>query len=145
MFATSSTDGTVKIYDTHNSKLVRSLTISSPVYSAIFSRNGRYLLTGSKDSIGRLWDITSGKVLMEYSGASQSTASVSMSFTYNEDFVVGSDENSYGIVLWDTRNGTFLKKILGHSGRIRSFASSPVNDGFVSCSEDAKVKYWDVI
>ena len=67
-----------------------------------------------------------------------------MNFTYNEDFVIGSDENSYGIVLWDARNGTFLKKILGHSGRIRKFASSPVNDGFVSCSEDAKAKYWDI-
>ncbi len=68
----------------------------------------------------------------------------SMNFTFNEDYVVGGEENSFGIVIWDARNGTFLKKLLGHSGKIRSFAASPTSDAFVSASEDSRVKYWDI-
>jgi cleavage stimulation factor subunit 1 len=67
-----------------------------------------------------------------------------MTFSFNEDYVLSSDENSHGIVVWDTRNGTFLKKILGHSGKVVSFASCPTSDAFASGSEDSKLKYWDI-
>jgi WD40 repeat protein len=65
-----------------------------------------------------------------------------MTFNYNEDYVLATDENSNGIVVWDSRNGTFLKKILGNSDKLTCISASPVMDSFVTCSMDAKIKYW---
>lgn len=40
------------------------------VCSAVFSRNGKYLLTSGKDSVARLWDLASpGQPVIVYTGA----------------------------------------------------------------------------
>jgi WD40 repeat protein len=59
--------------------MITNLLISNPVTGIQFSRNGKYLLSYSQDSIGRLWDIGSSKVLQEYTGASQSVSCFSNS------------------------------------------------------------------
>lgn len=86
-FASSSHDGTVKIYDAVTSSCitashlgkklpitgVRTITAHGglPVTSVEFNRSGTQMLTTGHDNIGRLWDVSSAKEIMTYKGAQQ--------------------------------------------------------------------------
>ena len=64
-FASCSTDGSVKIWDGVNFRCTRTIEAAhggTEVYSAKISRNGKYLLTAGRDSIPRLWDLSSGRL-----------------------------------------------------------------------------------
>ena len=114
------------------------------------------MLTSGKDSVGRLWDMSNGKELVTYEGAAQATHCTNFTFSQNEEFVMSSDELSFGIVLWDARSGDLLsKKSHAHGDVIRyafyngyyvcrCIASSSYDSGIFSCSEDCRVKYWNI-
>jgi WD40 repeat protein len=136
-------DGTIRVYDTVTSKQLKVLTVGCPVSSIAFSKNSAYILSCSADSIGRLWDWASGTVKVEYRGAVQATGGTALAFSESEDLVIGPDESSFGIAIWDAVNGTLLKKMAGHAGKIRALAVAPTRDVFVTCSEDSKAKLWE--
>jgi WD40 repeat protein len=45
---------------------------SEPVYSVVFSPDGKYVLTGSTDNTAKLWNTATGQVLHTFSGHSNS-------------------------------------------------------------------------
>ena len=59
-------------------------------------------------------------------------------------YVAGCDEGSGSISLWDARTGDFLKRFDAHTDPIRCLTSNVFDCGLVSCSEDSRVKYWNV-
>jgi WD40 repeat protein len=56
LFATASIDGTIRIWDPSNGRLLRTLDDSSPVIGDAFSPNGRTIATLDANGIIRLWD-----------------------------------------------------------------------------------------
>lgn len=138
-------DGTIRVYDTVTSKQVQVLTIGCPVSSIEFSKNSKYILSCSADSIGRLWDLSTGQVRVQYHGAMQAMGNTTFNFSQSETLIIGADENSYAIMLWDAVSGKVVKKLAGQSGKTRAFAVSPTRDMFVSCSDDGKAKVWECL
>lgn len=65
-------------------------------------------------------------------------------FTYNEDFVLSSDETNNTIVCWDSRTGNLLQRWTGPTGVVHCIAASPTESGFVTCSDDNKARYWNI-
>ncbi|XJO75133.1 hypothetical protein BDV3_005853 [Batrachochytrium dendrobatidis] len=114
--------------DNHNGGILNGL----PATSIVFSKNSKYLLSTGMDSVGRLWDMTSGKVLVSYQGTSHQTDKTSMIFNYNEDYVVGSDDETSSLSIWDSRTGVLLLKLGGHTKQILAIASSPVDAGIMT-------------
>lgn len=73
-FASCSVDGSIKIYDTVTSKCVNTISKAhggSSVIGITYSKSCAYLLSTGLDSTGKLWDLTSGKVICVYKGALQ--------------------------------------------------------------------------
>lgn len=73
-FASCSIDGSIKIYDTVNGKCVNTIQKAHGGASVIgieYSKSSNYLLSTGLDSKAYLWDLSSGKVLVTYSGALQ--------------------------------------------------------------------------
>ncbi|RUS21486.1 WD40-repeat-containing domain protein [Jimgerdemannia flammicorona] len=137
VFATSSADGSVKVWDGVSGKCVRSIEnahAGAPVSSVRLSRNGKYVLSAGKDSVIRLWDVGSGREMVRYEGAGHMRESLQAAFTYNEDFVLMGDENSYNVLCWDTRTGILVKKIQGQNNIVKCVATSTTDPGFLSCS-----------
>ncbi|KAH6559934.1 hypothetical protein BASA50_009024 [Batrachochytrium salamandrivorans] len=146
-FATCSQDGSIKLYDTVSSRCINTIPNAhggSPVTSVLFSKNSKYLLSAGMDSIGRLWDMTSGKVLVQYTGASLQTDKTDLIFTHNEEYVVGADDESSSLVLWDARTGALLTKLGGHTKQLLAIASSPVDAGVMTASNDFRARYWNI-
>lgn len=135
MFATSSLDGTVRIWDSVSSQCIRTLDAhgGAAVSSVRITNNEQYLMTSGLDSTIRLWEISSGKVLMEYKGHEQRAQMLQPAFSYNEDFIMIGDEASTDVVCYDTQTGTLLKRIPGHNNLVRCVAASPSDNGILTC------------
>lgn len=83
LFATSSADGSVKVWDGVSGKCVRSIESAhagAPVSSVRVSRNGKYVLSAGRDSFIRLWDVGSGRELVRYEGAMHSRESLQVCY-----------------------------------------------------------------
>ncbi|KAJ3409378.1 hypothetical protein CcCBS67573_g01347 [Chytriomyces confervae] len=146
VFATSSTDGSIRIYDGVGGKLINTIAQAhggASVSSIQFSQNGKWLLSCGLDSLPRLWDLGSGRVLQTFEGSSQKNISINASFSQKDELVLSLDDVSNSIVAWDCKTGTLLKKYnTMHSGPIRALHTSPVDGGFVTVSDDCRMRYW---
>ncbi|CAG8822414.1 3765_t:CDS:2, partial [Dentiscutata erythropus] len=79
----------------------------------------------------RLWESISGRMVLQYEGATHKDNTLQTTFTYNEDYVLSSDEVHNTVVCWDSRTGKCLKRWGGHASTIRCIAASPTEPGFI--------------
>ncbi|KAJ3260616.1 hypothetical protein HK103_000226 [Boothiomyces macroporosus] len=108
-FASCSIDGSIKIYDTVSGRCVNTISKAHDGASVIgieFTKSNSYLLSTGLDGKGKLWDMGSGKVVCTYSGAFQKFDCAPMTFSYNEEYIIGSDSSNHTICVWNSRNGT---------------------------------------
>ncbi|KAJ1658685.1 hypothetical protein IWQ61_002115 [Dispira simplex] len=147
---TASEDGSIKVWDVVSGNCVKTIPDAhsgAKVSSAQFSKNAKYILSCGLDSTAKLWETTSGRLMCTFEGAAHKKRPVQACFTYNEDYVLSYDDTSDFIACWDSRTGTFLHKwpvSVGHSNRINWLATSPTDPGFISCTNDFKLRYWNM-
>ncbi|KAJ3414331.1 hypothetical protein HDV05_006699 [Chytridiales sp. JEL 0842] len=148
MFVTGGTDGSIKLFDTVSSKVTNTIPSAhsdASISSLEFSKNGKYILSAGQDSRPRLWDIVAGKVLHTFEGTNHISNHIEAVFSFNDDYVISTDEINNTIVLWDVRTGAMLKKYIGgQQALVRGTAASPVDYGFITCSDDCRARYYNV-
>lgn len=149
MFASSSKDGDVKVWDGVSGRCVQTISRchdGSEVCSVSFSRNGKYLLTSAMDSVVRLWELSTGRCLIAYTGAgtiATQTASTNSMFNHTEDFVLFPDEATTSLCSWESRTGQRKNLLsLGHNGPIRFMVHSSCTPAFITCSDDFRARFW---
>jgi WD40 repeat protein/serine/threonine protein kinase len=109
------------------------------VHSAAFSRDGRYIITGSRDKNLRLWDVATGKCLRILEGGGSLVA-------YSPDgrlaLSVGYEKyKTTGLRLWDLATGQCL---CIHGIGADPIAFSPDGRFALSGAEDNTLRLWDV-
>lgn len=70
-YVTCSKDGSVKLWDGVSNRCVSTFEKAhdgAEVCSAIFSKNSKYILSSGKDSVVKLWEISTGRTLVKYTG-----------------------------------------------------------------------------
>ncbi|KAI3631343.1 hypothetical protein MIR68_010833 [Amoeboaphelidium protococcarum] len=148
MYATCGFDGAVKIFDATNGRLIRHIQAAHgghDVASVQFCKTSRYLLTSGKDSVPKVWDITSGKPAQVYIGATQKNVLIGASFSaLTEDYVLSGCEKTNTLVAWCSRTGQVVDKFSTHGGAINSVVSSVADTGVLTCGEDNKGRYWSM-
>eukprot|EP01134_Creolimax_fragrantissima_P003761 CFRG3761T1 len=145
VYASGSADGTIKLWDGISSRCINTIKVAHSgreVDSVKFSKNGKYLLSSGRDNTCKLWEISSGRDLVTYGEAGFRMNSSTAVFGPSEDFVLGSDDKSNAVVVWNSRTGEKLKSFVGHQQPIRALASSPNAPGFFSCSDDFRARFW---
>lgn len=69
LLATASADHTIKIWNTRDFSLERTLTGHTRwVWDIAFSADSAYLVSASSDHVARLWDLSSGDTIRQYTG-----------------------------------------------------------------------------
>jgi len=141
--ATSSLDGTVKLWDAITGKEIKTLRAhSDAVWSVSFSPNGSQLVTASSDKTAKVWDIESGKPLVTLSGHNESVSRAVFSPMINEARVAtASDDGSAKV--WDLKTGRELLTLSGQSGWISGVAFSPDGSRIATAQGDGIAKVWD--
>src|SRR5438874_3417783 len=80
------------------------------IFSAAFSPDGRYIITGSRDWKLRLWDVATGKCLRIFEGHKQMIKAVA--FSPDGRFALsGAEDNT--LRLWDVATGKCLRSFEG--------------------------------
>ena len=114
---------------------------SAYVSSVAFSPDGKRLASGSRDNTIRLWDVASGRSLLELKGHSDFVNSVAFS-PDSKRLASGSGDQT--IRLWDVASGRSLLELIGHSASVNSVAFSPDGKRLASGSRDQTIRLWDV-
>ena len=109
------------------------------VRDAVFSPDGKRIVSGGIDGMIRMWDVDTGKELW---GWKQSQDVLSVAFLPDGKRAV-SGEAEGTIRIWDAAEGKELKKLTGHTGGVDALAVSPDGSLLVSAGADKTVRVWD--
>jgi WD40 repeat protein len=156
---TSSADETTQVWDAHTGMALFELkghakaksavvatpvgpvqAMTFPVLTIAFSRDGKFLVTGSWDKTAKVWDAQTGKHLLDFKGHTGPVWSVAFS-PDGASLVTGSADGSAKI--WDARTAKPVRDLLGHNDTVRSAAFSLDGTHLVTGGEDGTAKTWD--
>ncbi|MBD1828107.1 CHAT domain-containing protein [Microcoleus vaginatus GB1-A2] len=105
---------------------------------AVFSPDGRQILTTGYDGTARLWDIQ-GNLLKEFQGHREPILSGVFSPDGRQFLTASQDKTAR---LWDT-NGNLLTEFQGHENHVESAIFSPDGRQILTASIDGTARIWD--
>jgi WD40 repeat protein len=133
--ASGSWDRNVKVWDLAGFTELKSLPASSgeesSIFSVAYSRDGRYLLAGSRNM--SLWDVESAKELHKMEG--MVTWIMSVAVTPGGEYLL-SGYSDGSIHLWDNITGKRLRMFRGAKGAVSSLAFAPDGRSMLDCRID---------
>ena len=138
--------GNIRLMDLHAPKdaSIRLLKgHNNAVLSLAFSRDGKYLLSGSGDRTARLWDVQTGETIRVLAGHTDQIYAVGVSAPGENGeirLVTGSDDHT--LRLWDGA-GNLIKVLEGHGDAVFAAAFTPDGRYLVSGSFDKTIRLWD--
>jgi WD40 repeat protein len=112
---------------------------TSYVRSAVFSPDGKKIVTASGDKTARIWN-AQGKLLNTLTGHKGDVVSASFSPDGSRIVTASGDKTAR---IWDTQ-GKLLATLTGHTKSVWSAAFSPDGSRIVTASGDKTARIWDV-
>ena len=97
--------------DRVRAEVVPRIPHSAPIYSVAFSADGSRVLTGSQDSMIKMWDAATGALVRTFEGEA-----LSVTFSPDGAHVLSGSSNK-SVKLWDAATGTLVRTFKGHSSR----------------------------
>lgn len=142
LVATSSVDGTVRIWNLTEKKEVQTLTFGGPVCSISFSpQDDAQLLVGVEGQGVQLWNRKGNSKLREFRGIKGPARCAAFSEDGNRIIAGGRDQK---VRIWDTATATLLATLSGHLGGVNSAVFVDQGRFALSASDDGTVRFWSV-
>jgi len=110
------------------------------VDSAVFSPDGKRIVTAAWDNTARIWDATTGKELTVLRGHRDSLKDAAFSPDGTRIVTASLDETAR---IWDAATGQELMVLRGHTSLVNSAAFSPDGAWIVTASSDNTARIWD--
>ena len=140
--ATSSVDGTARLWKTDSCELLRVFTSTNGLASVAFSPDGKYLATGGWDGPARLWDVETGQEVRQFIGH---TCSVVKPVRFSPDgkyLLTGSCDKTASCGMF--RRAIVLYTLSGHTDQLWSAAFSHDGRYILTGSHDKTAWLWDL-
>ncbi len=151
LLTASSTLGEVSVFDLQTRNKIRSfLGHDGEVVTAVFSNNGKLILSCGIDNTARIWELESHKMIILKGHKDYVTTAL---FSKNDEFVcTGSFDRTAKV--WDSSTGKIIHSFDGHDGRVMNVVFSADNKYvltasgptyvYVKSNPDFSVKIWEV-
>ena len=107
------------------------------VQAAIFTPDGKYVISGGIDEHLRLWNVATGKQKKIISKGQGSVTALDI----RGDNILAAEANGF-VKLKNWRTGETIKTIRHHNGLVWSVAFAKMESSFYTAGQDGKVKYW---
>jgi WD40 repeat protein/DNA-binding SARP family transcriptional activator len=140
--AAEGADGKALLWDVATGTLIREY--QAPVRgmnSAVFSPDGKTMLTDGADGIARLWDVETGKEIRQFIGHTDRIWTVVFS-PDSKHIATSSADNTAR--LWDMQTGQELRRFIGHTAGVNDVSFSPDGKYILTGSDDGTAMLWDV-
>jgi YD repeat-containing protein len=141
----SKNNSTMKLWNVSTGQKIHTF-YSGEVYSATFSPDGQFILSGGKRTM-KLWKVSTKQEIRTFSGHSQIV--VAVRFSPDGQYAL-SGSYDHTIKLWRVSTGQEIRQFKGHpqnipgGGSVSSVAFSPDGQFVLSGGYDHKVKLWRV-
>jgi WD40 repeat protein/serine/threonine protein kinase len=140
MGQTNSVDNVIEIHEGND--VIRKLRgHQDRITSAVFSKDGRQVLSGSKDGTIRVWDVQTEQKIAELNPGI-AVNSVAFAPGNPRRCLSGGDENVAR--LWDLETKQEIRQFVGHEFVIQSVAFSSDGTKAITASGDRTIRIWDV-
>jgi WD40 repeat protein/serine/threonine protein kinase len=110
--------------------------------SVAFSPDNAYLATAGGEGQVLLWDVSSGRRVLEFVGHDQTQLVNRVAFS-PDGSVLATASDDQSIILWDVNSGEAIKTLSGHTAWVQSVTFGPDKSLLVSGGGDRMVKVWD--
>ena len=114
----------------HNDAIVR----------AVYSPDGRSIVTASNDTTARVWNAASGQLLANLQG--HNNAVLSAVFSPDGQRIVTASRDHTALV-WNAASSRLLANLVGHSARVTQAEFSPDGQRIVTASWDRTARVWN--
>jgi WD40 repeat protein/class 3 adenylate cyclase len=130
------------LWHTESGQKIRQFTNVASLFRAVFSPDGKYIATasGPGDGAARLLDISTGEVVRQFTGASDSMNSVA--FSPDGKYILSGDNDNIAR-LWDIQTGQEIRQFVGHRDLVYSATFSPDGKYVATASNDSTARLWD--
>jgi len=112
------------------------------VYAVAITADEKKVVSGSRDSTVRIWDVKTGECLAVFEGHSQFVETVCIA-PDGKRIVSGSGDHTLRI--WDIENHRCISILKEHTSSVRSVSISSDGKKFVSGSWDRTIRIWDAV
>lgn len=110
------------------------------VFSVCVTPDGQKIVSGSADGTVRVWDINTGKQLMQCASSDWAVRSVCV--TPDGKKIVSAGGKL--VRIWDINTGNKLLECIGHTDSINSVCVTPDGKKIISGSDDTTVCIWNI-
>ncbi|KAK7687243.1 hypothetical protein QCA50_009748 [Cerrena zonata] len=133
----------IDIWNADTGKLVCTLKgHTDTVRSAIFSPDGRRVVSNADDGTVCIWDVETGTCLRGLKGHTGLIFAIAIS---PKGDIIASGSQDSTICLRNAESGKPVNILKGHTDTVRSLCFSPNRQTLVSASDDKTVRIWDVL
>ncbi len=138
--ASGESDRTARLWEAESGKRLATFQgHTGYVSSAVFSPDGRHVLTASEDTTARLWDASTGGPLATFQAHSGYLSSAIFSPDGRRVLTASGDATAR---LWEAENGKLLATFRGHTGLVNSAVFSPDGRQVLTASDDNTARIW---
>ncbi len=106
-----------------------------------FAPDGRTFMTGSRDSLLRIWDSATGQPVRDFTGARTIVTEAIFSPDGKTLFTGGFKGD---LMVWNPETGEHLNTIDAHTERFYGLVLTPDGKRLITAGWDYKIKIWDV-
>ena len=122
------------------SRVLLVLHHDAQIWSVTYSPDGRRIATASQDKTAKIWDATTGQLLLTLTGHADSVNGI----VYSPDGKrIATTSDDHTAKVWDASTGEELLTFSNHTAWVARLAFSPDGKRLVTTSGDMTARVWD--